>query len=80
MINGLKSDSLNFRRTSQNLVYLFLLHNNDPKSLKNTLDLLLKNLPSESKHTYSYFFTLLEKVLEMYLDLKKDESSDAEFI
>lgn len=46
LVNGLKSDSLNFRRTSQNLIYLFLLHNNETKSLKNTLDILLKNLPS----------------------------------
>ena len=44
------------------------------------LELLLANLPKDSKIIYSNFFTLLEKVLEIYLDSKKDETDDTEFI
>ena len=60
------------------MAYLYLISNQ--KQLKSFLELLLESLPNESKAIYSYFFTLLEKVLDMYIDNNKEQQDDTEFI
>lgn len=78
LLSGVKCDSLNLRKTCQNIFYIYLWHHKH--NTQTLFEAILENVPKESKTIFSNYASLLTKVLELLIDLLPAPASDSYFM